>query len=273
MAFPETRHTLIQRLAQGGEPADWRAFLDDYWGPLCRFARRRGRLSAPDAEDVAAQTLEAVIRNKLFIRWSAHRTAKLRTLICTVVRNVISNRARVSSGRERIVRERSAELDRFLTSDPAGISEAPPDQVEALYAAWAEDIVQSAVEGLLIEYISAGKGDHFRVLYGRICDELTNEEVAAALSMKVTAVESAYRQARDRLGEILRETVRSQVRRYCLFEAAESEFAEEWARLGEYLKNHGGLESAVRESYRSFPPDHRGRWAVKVDLDGLHGRP
>ena len=76
MSFPETRHTLIQRLASGGEAGDWRTFLEDYWGPLCRFAKRRGGLSAADAEDVAAQTLEAVVRGRLLDRWTELKQGK-----------------------------------------------------------------------------------------------------------------------------------------------------------------------------------------------------
>jgi RNA polymerase sigma factor (sigma-70 family) len=274
MAFPETRHTLIQRLAIGGEPADWRQFLDDYWGPVCRFAQRRGRVSADDAEDIAAQTLEAIIRNRLLARWSANQSAKLRTLLCTIVRNVISNRARVSSGRERALVEHAAELDRYLSTGGSGEeAPAPQDQIDALYAAWAENLAQTAVEGLLAEYTQAGRQDHFRVLYGRICDEMTSSAIAEAMGMKVTSVESCYRQARERLGEKLREVLKSYVMRYCPVDKLDAEFAEQWSQLGTYLQAHGGLESAVRESYRSFPPEHRGRWMVKVALDGRPSGP
>jgi DNA-directed RNA polymerase specialized sigma24 family protein len=95
MAFPETRLTLIQRIASTGDDADWRQFLGDYWGPVCRFAAQRGSLGLADAEDVASLTFEALIANQLLPRWVINRSAKLRTLLCTVTRNVMSNRARV----------------------------------------------------------------------------------------------------------------------------------------------------------------------------------
>src|SRR5262245_13944236 len=103
MSFPETRHTLLQRLAESGEESDWRQFLADYWGPLCRFAACRGNLSAADAEDVASQTFMALLSNQLISRWTTHKSAKLRTLLCSVVRNVLSNRARVQAGRAKLV--------------------------------------------------------------------------------------------------------------------------------------------------------------------------
>src|SRR5689334_8157671 len=144
MAFPQTRHTLIQRLASGGEESDWREFLRDYWGPVCRFARSRANLTLEDGEDVASETLEAIVKNNLLARWSANKSAKLRTLICAVVRNVLSNRARVATGRDRIVREHACELDRYLdvtSVDPEG---EPAESTDAFYSAWAEDIVQKA---------------------------------------------------------------------------------------------------------------------------------
>jgi len=267
MAFPDTRHSLIQRLAGGGEPADWREFMDDYWGPLCRFAQYRAKIDATEAEDIAAQTLEAIIRNHLLGRWSANRSARLRTLICTVVRNVISNRARVNSGRERIIRENAHEIDRLVTADGAENVEVPPDQSDAFYAAWAADVVQVAVERLLAEYTAAGKVDHFRVLYGRICDDLTMPEIAEALRMKLTSAENCYRQAKLRLEEKLRDTLRQHVMRYSPIDAANVEFTLEWNRLGEFLQAHGGLETAVRESYAAFSPEQRGGWAQKVEFD------
>src|SRR5262245_3212426 len=98
MSFPQTRHTLIQRIVTRGDDQDWQAFLADYWGPVCRFAMRRGGLALADAEDVAAATFEALVANRLLARWVSDRAAKLRTLLCAVVRNVLSNRARVQAG-------------------------------------------------------------------------------------------------------------------------------------------------------------------------------
>ncbi|HWC88220.1 MAG TPA: hypothetical protein VG433_01135, partial [Pirellulales bacterium] len=61
MGFPETRHSLVQRIVASGGETDWRQFLNDYWGPVCRFAARFGGLGPADAEDVAAETFEALL--------------------------------------------------------------------------------------------------------------------------------------------------------------------------------------------------------------------
>ena len=105
MSFPETRLTLIKRLSGGGSEADWREFLHDYWGPVCGFAMRWGGLAVHDAEDVAAETFQTLIRSDLLARWRKNRAARLRTLLCAVARNIIANQARIDQGRKRILRE------------------------------------------------------------------------------------------------------------------------------------------------------------------------
>src|SRR5260370_41996828 len=138
MAFPQTRLTLIQRLAAGASQADWREFMVDYWGPVCRFAQGRGNLTHEDAEDVATEVFEAIFKNQLLERWSKMRSAKFRTLICCVVRNVLSNRFRVGAGRARLVREHGGMLDRYAELGDVESDEAPRDQLDAFYAAWVD---------------------------------------------------------------------------------------------------------------------------------------
>jgi RNA polymerase sigma factor (sigma-70 family) len=248
MAFPLTRLTLIERLAEGGGEADWKEFLHDYWGPVCRFARQRGNLTREDAEDVASETLEAIVRSSLLARWSANRTAKLRTLICTVVRNILSNRARVASGREKVVRDHGGELDRYLDLTAGDLEEASNEYADAFYAAWADDLLNQAIDGLLAEYNESGKGDCFRVLYGRICEDMPFGEIAATLKLTPAATESQYRQAKQRLSDRLQDLVRWQVARYSTAAEVEAEFVVEWGRLGDHLRERGGLEVAVRRS-------------------------
>jgi hypothetical protein len=88
-----------------------------------------------------------------------------------------------------------------------------------------------------------------RVLYSRLCEQLTIAEVADALSIKPANVDYYYRHARERLSTRLEELVRSQVRLYCEPEETEHEFAVEWQRLGDYLTEYGGLEQAMRQTY------------------------
>ncbi len=220
--------------------------MKDYWGPVCRFSLRFGAKNLDDAEDVASQTFEVIWENRLLVRWAEHRTAKLRTLLCTVVRNILANRHRVQANRKRLAREMAQSIER-----PDRIE---PEQDEAFYAAWVEDLVGRAVEALATEYYAVGKGDYVRVLYGRLCRGLSMAEVAQSLGIKPTDVDNFFRHAKKRLGEKFEDALRRHVTRYCPGEETDEEFAVEWRRLGQYLADHGGLEDAVRRTFDLLDP-------------------
>ena len=253
MAFPDTRLTLIGRLSSGASERDWQQFLQDYWGPICRFAARRARLSAADAEDVAAKTFESLLSNRLLVRWHEHQGARLRTLLCTVVRHVVANRARVQAGRERLLKE---ELARGGSTVEAYAAEPIEEPLDTFYAAWVDDLLQGCVDGLMREYHAAGKGDYFRVLYGRLCEGLTMPGISAALGIKLTDAENYFKAARNGLSKKLQTALRDHVARYSDAAGVEAEFDEEWRRLGEFLQQHGGLERAVEDCFRQTGSGH-----------------
>ena len=246
MSFPQTRLTLVQRLATGGNAEDWSRFLSDYWGPVCRFALRFGARNLDDAEDVASLTFEALWKNRLLARWLSNRSAKLRSLLCGVARRVLSNQNRTRANRDRLLRDLA---DWIQQSGPV---EDP--QADAFYAAWVEDVVGQAVELLAAEYYRQAKGDYVRVLYGRLCQRLTIAETAEALEITTAAVDNHYRHAKRRLAGKLEALVRQQVHRYCTADEADQEFTLEWQRLGQHLSDYGGLEEAVRRAYDLLDP-------------------
>jgi RNA polymerase sigma factor (sigma-70 family) len=245
MPFPETRQTLIQRLANSGDETDWRQFMLDYWGPICRFASSRSGIPVTDAEDVASLTFEALLANQLLARWVLKRNAKLRTLLCTVVRNILSNRIRVDQGRARLIREQmeSGSLPlSFQTIDAA------EDQIDAFYAAWVNDLLEQVVQSIWQEYHASGRGDYFRVLHGKICEDMSLPEIAQALELPLTSAENYYKAARKQFAKKLEELIRQHTSRYCENEQLEDEFQAEWHKLGEHLTTHGGLEQIVRRT-------------------------
>ncbi len=243
MAFPQTRHTLIQRLATGGSQDDWRDFLSDYWGPVCRFALRRGNGRLADAEDAAANTFEIVLRNELLQRWIKSQRAKLRTLLCGVVCKVQANQIR-SDQRKQLFEQAFAEE---LFASEGNVANEQQD--ELFTGAWVEDLLQTTLQRLAKEYHSQGKGDYFRVLHGRLCGRLSIDEVAQLLKISPSAVNNYHRHVRKRLSESLETAVRTQVARYCKAENADAEFHNEWTNLAAYLADHGGLEEAVRRTH------------------------
>ena len=166
-----------------------------------------GDRSLDDAEDVASETFEALWEQRLLVRWVSNRAAKLRTLLCTVVRNILSHRNRVRVSREQRLRDVSEHMN--------GLNRMPAEQADAFYAAWVEDVVQQAVESLAADYCRKGQVDYVRVFYGRLCQGMTIAKTAEALELSPAAVDHFFRHAKERLSEKLEQFVRRQVQRYC----------------------------------------------------------
>lgn len=245
MNFPQTRLTLIERLAGDGSEEDWRGFLKDYWGPVCRFALRCGARDLDEAEEVASQVFETLWKNRLLNRWVSNQAEKLRSLLCAVARNILANRSRADARWTRLQSGLARRVDESNLSDD--------QNADVFYAAWAEDLIGQAVESLAVECCRKNQGDRIRVLYGRLCEGLSIAEVAAALELAPSTVDYYYRNARDRLAGLLEELLYPQVARYCGSGDLKDEFAREWEHLGRHLAAHGGLDEAVRRSYAKLP--------------------
>jgi DNA-directed RNA polymerase specialized sigma24 family protein len=238
MAFPQTRITLVQRLAVGGSEDDWQVFFRDYWGPIFRFCLRRGAANQDVAEEITSDVFQVLWEKGLLERWASNRSAKLRTLICSVTRKLLSQRFR-------------ANKPDSLPHEDIG-DDGQDDDV--FYMAWAEDIVQSCIQDLATDYRRNGKGDYLRVFYGRVCEGLAIREVAAALNLPESSVDYHYRHVRDRLESRLKARVRQHVTQYCPEEEVESELLQEWQRLGEFLRGRGDLEKVLADAYSHVDP-------------------
>ncbi len=87
--FPETRVSLILRLAEPDDVRAWQEFAGIYGPALYRLALRRG-LQAADAEDVAQEILFAVARAiERFTPDPAQ--AKFRTWLSRIARNLLAD--------------------------------------------------------------------------------------------------------------------------------------------------------------------------------------
>jgi DNA-directed RNA polymerase specialized sigma24 family protein len=246
--------TLVARLAQGGSESDWREFLADYWGPVSRFAARIGGIPAEQGEDVAAEAMLVLVRSPLLSRWHDHRTGKLRSLMCGVIRNVLSNQRRVARGRQRLLKELA---DQGGLPDVLSVSEtAEPSasDLDAFYKAWVDELLASTLRELLSNLHAEGRGDYFRALYGRVCEGLSAADIGELLGADAATVENYLRVGKSRLTQALREAVRRHVQRYSPLEEVESEFRTEWEQLGSHLQRYGGLEQVLRAAASALPP-------------------
>ena len=246
MSFPNTQASLIIRLAQGGSETDWQQFLSDYWGPVTRFAARRGNLPLDLAEDVAGEVFVVLVRSTLIARWRDEQSGRLRGLLCGVVRNLLSNRHRLEQGRKRLLQDAALAggipeiLPVSETSDPE------TEDLDSFYQAWVDELLSAAMRQVLAELQAEGRGDYFRSLYGRICEGLSAEEIGNALGLPAATIENQLRIAKGRLSRCLSNEVRRHVESYSTPETVQADFESEWSQLGLHLEKFGGLEGAIR---------------------------
>jgi DNA-directed RNA polymerase specialized sigma24 family protein len=166
-----------------------------------------------------------------------------------VAQNVLNNRARVAAGRKRLLQDHAAQGGDDVLKVHADAEISAEDE-DIFYAAWAEELLRQSVKGLLKRLHREGKGDYFRVLYGRICEEMTTSQIAQSLGATTTTVENYFKAARKQLAAEVESLVRQHVRRLSRELFNEQEFAAEWQRLAEHLTSRGGLEQAVRDAQK-----------------------
>jgi RNA polymerase sigma factor (sigma-70 family) len=254
MSFPETRPTLISRLASDTNSADWDQFLKDYWGPIVRFATYVGHLPADQAEDVASETLLLLIKSKLLARWQSSPSGKLRSYLCGITRNLLANRQRVEAGRRRLAAEMMQSGSPPDSNLVADWTESAGGDEDIFYRAWVEDLLSRSMQALLTELYGEGRGDYFRALYGRVCEGLSAADIGKALDATPATVENYLRIAKARLARELQSAVRQHVERYSPAADVDAEFEREWAELGAHLETFGGLEESLRKEAAGHAP-------------------
>lgn len=246
MSFPETRPTLIQRIAAENREADWQEFLKDYWRPVCRFAGRWGKLSYDDAEDVASATFEVLIAKDLLSAWASNPAAKLRSLLCRIIRNLLANKTRIQQGRKELLQKNLSwikEMEGIHLNDAVD----RPEELDAFFESWVDEVVQEAVDELFQECQKTGRGDVFRVLYGRICEQMPMHEVARCLRISPDTAQNHFKLARKLLDRFLRREVERRVSKYAAPQQVQAEFEAEWRALSESLIRRGGLEASLQQ--------------------------
>lgn len=240
--FPDTKQTLIRRIASDPESTDWTVFVNDYWAPLVRFASVKGGLNFAEAEDIASEAFEILFKNDLLARWLSDQRAKLRTLLCGVAKNLLSNRARVQRGRDRVMSAITPNLLAIATQ-----KELVPDD-DCFYEIWVVELLQKTLSQIQRESVDRGRLDEYRVFHGKIVDGMSNQELADCLGLKLTDVENFYKCIRNRFTKKLRQVIETQVQRYCAGESFEEEFEIEWHALRDHLKSRGTIETILRQA-------------------------
>ena len=202
MAFPETRWTMLAEATLHGDAAG-RAALEElcrrYWPPVRDFLCARG-LAAEDAEDVAQEFFAGLLKSG---GWQAADRSRGRFrsfLMGSVERTLISWRRRAMAAK-RGGGARPEPLDDHDVPAPAAAAEEL-----AFDSAWAERVMEVAMDALEQDFEAQGRGTEFAVLLPFLSQSAGGDAMAAAteeLGLSATALKSRIYRLRQRFRDCI----------------------------------------------------------------------
>ncbi len=190
--FPDTRVSLILRLAESADVEAWEEFTAVYLPALYHLALARG-LNRTDAEDVTQEILMVVAG--AVRRWQPDsQRARFRTWLCTIARNLIADYFAQPNNRKRTISITDSSLEQLSSLQKEGPSSAAFDfeYQRAVFRLAAERVRQRVTENSWIAFTST------------TIDQAPVESVAMRLGMRPGSIYVA----RCRVLRLLREEAR-----------------------------------------------------------------
>ena len=185
--FPETSHSLIERVHDPANGAAWAEFLGIYQPVVYRMARRRG-LQDADALDVVQQVFASIARSIDTWKGGADRPP-FRAWLTTVARNAITN-ALARRPRDRAAG--STSVVQQLNAVPA------PEETESEFIREARrEIVQWAAKHIRSEFTE----QTWNVFWKTSIDGVAIAEVATSTGRSVGAIYVTRHRVLTRLKE------------------------------------------------------------------------
>ena len=142
--LPQTRYSLLVRLASPDDAAAWTEFLDIYEGAVLRYCRSRG-LQEADARDAAQEVLLAV--HQAISDWEpSGRAGSFRAWLLQTAHRTCLKMLRRQLGRDRGIGGSSAQrrIEELARSDATG--EADEHEWQRWAFCWAAGQVQREVQ-------------------------------------------------------------------------------------------------------------------------------
>ena len=180
-----------------------------YWYPLYAYVRRRG-FTPHDAQDLT-QGFFAQLLSRDFLDGVAAEKGKFRSFLLVSLNNFLSNErdralaAKRGGGREFLSLEQASAEERYQFEPASNVTAAD------LYdRRWAWTVLEQALNQLCMEFVAAGKEEHFNHLKIFLEREAAAGDYAkVALEMKTTS--AAVAMAVCRLRQRYRELVRAEI--------------------------------------------------------------
>ena len=208
--FPDTHWSAVRR-ARGSDPGAAELAIDTlcatYWKPIYWYIRYLGQ-SAQDAEDLTQEFFrELMVKRNLFLE-AQREQGRLRTYVCVAVKRRVYNAVR---NRERKKRGGDQEVLPLEFANETLAEEADhlrPD--EEFDRQWAVALVERVLTELEADYVARRQAELFRALRGHISfegPEMSQEQIAEGLGIKVGALRMSLTRLRGRFREVFRRHV------------------------------------------------------------------
>ncbi len=235
MNFPTTHWSVLAQATLHGD-AEGQAALDRlcraYWRPVADFLRQRGWKEA-DAEDLTQEFFQALLVSRGWQRADRAR-GKFRNFLLGALMRVLSIDKERAQAQKRGSGQMLVSLD-AMADEGFEAGEVDPAVALIFDQAWAEQVMEAALDGLSLAWEEEGRGMALQVLLAYLpagAQPLPYEEAAEKLGMSLGAVKSQIL----RLRREFREGLEAQIARTV---SAPHEIAEEMAHLYQVLAHPG----------------------------------
>jgi DNA-directed RNA polymerase specialized sigma24 family protein len=165
MAFPPTRHSVIERL-RDGDPGRRRAAFSDvveaYWRPVYKHLRATWRLSPEDAQDVT-QAFFADAFEKAWLEKYEPGKARFRTFVRVCVDRFAMNARQASARVKRGGQVQLLSLDFHDAEQEVRMQEpgVPADAEEFFRQEFVRALFARAVDAIRLELLAEGRSEYF----------------------------------------------------------------------------------------------------------------
>jgi RNA polymerase sigma factor (sigma-70 family) len=213
--FPETRHSVIERIRDGSDDARREAFgdlVEGYWKPVYKHLRITWRLSPEDAQDLT-QGFFADAFQKSWLEKYEPAKARFRTFVRVCADRFVMNARQAASRLKRGGATRTVALD-FEGAEreiAARASASAPEAEELFHQEFVRALFDNAVRAVRADYERSGRAVHI-ALFERYdlapADDVSYAQLAREFGLTTTQVTNYLAQIRRSFRERALEALR-----------------------------------------------------------------
>lgn len=248
MNFPTTHWSVLAQATMNGDAAGREALgklCMSYWRPVADFLKLRGYSDA-DAQDLTQEFFSALLASRGWHRADRAKGKFRNFLLGALMRVLHRERARAHS-LKRGGGHMLASLDELAEEQGFEPGEVDPGAAQGFDHAWAEQLMEAALEALATSWEEDGRGPALKVLMAFLpagAQPIPYEQAAQALGMSLGAVKSQILRLRQEFREFLETQIARTV-------SAPHEIAEEMAHLYTVLTHPGYAPSLPDDETRA----------------------